>query len=396
MISITLVSILLVSTSLQSDEVNSPNSKYPESPTKVLVSSIIKFYRNVLSPSVVSDCSMQPTCSAYGDQVLRKYNSIEAFLMIIDRLNRCGHDIRNYPHVFIEHRWKNIDFPAETVSENSTISINSNDVELPEGVRSDKTGTDEAERLYRFAEYLKETLDWDRAITEYKRQISYFPDSEYRERSIYGLAQAYYHKGDYPVSVYYSDTLLDLDEWNQSQAVYLLKTKAYLKADELGLAKEYLEKLDHSVDENLRYLLDSIRLAKAKQWSESIHTTSRVEDNSIYFQRAESIRETCVDMDDYTEKKPWLAGVVSVIPGLGYVYDGYLETGVATFLINGLLAWGAYEAFSEDQNGLGWGLAILGTGWYAGNIYGAVSTASDQNARMKEKAMMRISASFDF
>ena len=396
MISITLVSILLVSTSLQSDEVNSPNSKYPESPTKVLVSSIIKFYRNVLSPSVVSDCSMQPTCSAYAEQVLRKYNSIEALLAIIDRLNRCGHDIGNYPHVFIEHRWKNLDFPSEAVSENSTISVNGNDVELPEGVRSDNTGTDEAGRLYKFANYLNETLDWDRAITEYKRQISYFPDSKYRELSVYGLAQAYYHKGDYPVSIFYSDKLLENDKWNQAQSSYLLKTKAYLQAGELGLAEEYLKKLDHSVDENLQYLLESIRLAKAKQWSEAIHTTLRVENNSIYFQRAESIRETCFDMDNYTEKKPWLAGVLSVIPGLGYVYDGYLETGVATFLINGLLAWGAYEAFSEDQDGLGWGFAILGTGWYAGNIYGAVNTASDQNARMKEKAMMRISGLFDF
>jgi len=70
---------------------------------------------------------------------------------------------------------------------------------------------------------------------------------------------------------------------------------------------------------------------------------------------------------------------LSIIPGAGQFYNGRIQDGVIAFVLNGLFIWGAYEAFDNGNNVARGILLLFESGWYSGNIYGAISGAHKYN-----------------
>lgn len=91
--------------------------------------------------------------------------------------------------------------------------------------------------------------------------------------------------------------------------------------------------------------------------------------------------------DDIPRKSPAAAGVFSLVPGGGYLYTGLKRDALVAFLVNGAFAAAAWEAFDNDLPVLGGILTTVGLGFYAGNIYGGVSSAHKFN-RQQEKAFV--------
>lgn len=82
-------------------------------------------------------------------------------------------------------------------------------------------------------------------------------------------------------------------------------------------------------------------------------------------------------------KSPALAGILSaVIPGSGKMYAGEWGDGITGFLVTGLLAFLAYDNFRADHTARAWIFTGLGAFFYAGNIYGSISSAQIFNARI--------------
>ncbi len=54
-------------------------------------------YRSFFGKGVKSFCPMKPSCSTYGLQALDQEGAFRGSLAIVDRLNRCGHDLFLYP-----------------------------------------------------------------------------------------------------------------------------------------------------------------------------------------------------------------------------------------------------------------------------------------------------------
>jgi hypothetical protein len=79
------------------------------------------------------------------------------------------------------------------------------------------------------------------------------------------------------------------------------------------------------------------------------------------------------------DKSPFKAGVLSVIPGLGYWYTGHMRTAISALIVNGLFFLGTFEAFDNENIGLGTALSILSAGWYFGGIYGSMASAVRKN-----------------
>ena len=52
----------------------------------------IGFFRRILSKADGDRCSMYPSCSTYAMESLRKHGALVGWIMIKDRLLRCGHD----------------------------------------------------------------------------------------------------------------------------------------------------------------------------------------------------------------------------------------------------------------------------------------------------------------
>lgn len=88
-------------------------------------------------------------------------------------------------------------------------------------------------------------------------------------------------------------------------------------------------------------------------------------------------------LDDYAaapRKKPWLGGLLGLIPGLGYAYSGEYANGARSLILNSLFIFGMATTAREEQWG---GFAAIGffeLTWYSGSIYGGLDAAHRYNA----------------
>lgn len=96
-------------------------------------------------------------------------------------------------------------------------------------------------------------------------------------------------------------------------------------------------------------------------------------------------------------KKPWLAASLSVlIPGGGKLYTGDWKDALISLVTVGMTGYQAYRGF--ERGGLhstyGWIYTTMGTGFYLGNIYGALSSAKRYNQRKKARIQAKIDDAF--
>ncbi|MDA3896566.1 MAG: hypothetical protein PF482_10505 [Desulfobacteraceae bacterium] len=95
------------------------------------------------------------------------------------------------------------------------------------------------------------------------------------------------------------------------------------------------------------------------------------------------------------QKNPLTAGILSIIPGGGYLYCGRYRDAFTAFLVNSALIYGAYECFNEDLYALGGMISALELGFYAGNIYGGVSSAHKFNLRQQNEFVQNLKKKYN-
>ncbi|MEZ4550715.1 MAG: hypothetical protein R2860_13730 [Desulfobacterales bacterium] len=78
-------------------------------------------------------------------------------------------------------------------------------------------------------------------------------------------------------------------------------------------------------------------------------------------------------------KRPLTAGLLSVIPGGGYLYCGRYQDALTAFFINSALIYAAWECFDKELYGLGGIITVIETGFTRGSIYGGISSAHKFN-----------------
>jgi putative component of membrane protein insertase Oxa1/YidC/SpoIIIJ protein YidD len=80
------------------------------------LSLVVRFYRgplNHLSAVRYGECPMYPSDSEYSLQSIKKHGMFAGWVMLMDRLMRCGRDeTRLSPEVFVNGKWKTYD-PVE-------------------------------------------------------------------------------------------------------------------------------------------------------------------------------------------------------------------------------------------------------------------------------------------
>jgi putative component of membrane protein insertase Oxa1/YidC/SpoIIIJ protein YidD len=57
----------------------------------------ILLYQRYASAAKGTECPMEPSCSAFAQESIRRHGPLFGALQTADRLNRCGHDLRKYP-----------------------------------------------------------------------------------------------------------------------------------------------------------------------------------------------------------------------------------------------------------------------------------------------------------
>jgi len=75
-----------------------------------VIDDMILIYQKILSPIKQQNCPMFPSCSNYAIQCTKKYG-MKGLFHIIDRLNRCGHDLSLYKTVIVNAGIYYLDIP---------------------------------------------------------------------------------------------------------------------------------------------------------------------------------------------------------------------------------------------------------------------------------------------
>jgi hypothetical protein len=248
------------------------------------------------------------------------------------------------------------------------------------GVSSAYAGDEEL----RFAESLFTERDYYRAITEYKRYLFLNPQSPRAGWVRFRIGESYLKGGKLDAARFaFEDLLKTQKDPRLRRWAFLAMARAFYKRGMLKQSAGVLDQLipmleDPGLKGNALYLSGCAQLKigaaeKAKAAFESIGAGHQLGE------RAGWLSSQVIRLDDLPEKSPVLAGMLSIVPGLGHVYLGEYAVAFTALCWNGLFGFATYDAFRRGHYGVGALLAALELLWYSGTIYGAVSGAHRYN-----------------
>jgi len=246
--------------------------------------------------------------------------------------------------------------------------------------------------------------EYYRAITEYKRYLYFFPDSERTAYVHLQIGVANYRGGDFAAAIesfskvrqYYPDEHFATAAFYEGVCRSRLKQPQQaqnnfdrvLAADPDGpLAPAALAGLSLTALE-LQDLAGS-RQALERLASDYPHTAQGG--------AARDALPMVVDTETRPRKSAVAAGVFSAfLPGSGQLYAGRPRDGLMAFLVNGLFIAGTAVAIDHDNGPAAVLLGAAGLPFYLGNIYGAANAAQQWNLSLARDLRSDLAVRLDF
>lgn len=74
-----------------------------------LSDSLIRFYKQNISPCGSPECVFHPTCSIYSKEALVTHGFFKGWAMSFDRMTRCNDENWIYPEILVEDQIKKYD-----------------------------------------------------------------------------------------------------------------------------------------------------------------------------------------------------------------------------------------------------------------------------------------------
>lgn len=377
----------------------------------------LKLYRKFISPVSGNRCQMYPTCSHYSLLALEKHGPFLGTVMTADRLMRCnpscaeshsliyrGNRYRCYDPVENNDFWltsseiigasyRNETHVTLAQLENSTLPTYRNPDNSEEGLK-------DPEKLFSFADYLYAKEDYYRAITEYERVIFLYPNHPLSIIAKLKIALAYQNAGKWEIAINNLQKIAEdyPDQESGKEAFYRIGETYCLKGDyqlAIGKFRSFIGRYpEDDLREKAQVMLGWCHL-RNKSSERAIEEFKQVETDSPLYSTAAGLAQDAGDFPNLPRKSPALAGVLSIIPGAGQIYTGRIQDGVVSFILNGLFIWGTYEAFDHGNNVAGGILLLFESGWYSGNIYGAISGAHKYNRNKADTYFNSLEEKYD-
>jgi TM2 domain-containing membrane protein YozV len=220
-----------------------------------------------------------------------------------------------------------------------------------------------------FADHLFCTGDYLRAVLEYEECLDYFSD----DTVMYKIALGHFKIENYEEAAKRFQNINNQSEFYASSRIEFLKSKIYLEDF------DYLNSFspDTSNGSELKLFFLSTLL--------SGRTLLDKHEFLIPFEKEK--KSKALDFYEWKKDPPYkslvLAGILStIVPGAGKIYTDQISEGLTAFVLNSLFVFLSYDNFKNKHNLRGWIFAGTGTLFYAGNIYGSVTSANIYNSRI--------------
>jgi len=259
----------------------------------------------------------------------------------------------------------------------------------------DTPGSSDA--IFGFAEYLENTGDYYRAITEYKRFIFLWPENELSNECRYRIGRSYLYGSDYENAISEFQNLYNLSSGNlPARKIQYAYSKSLFMASRYKqaafVAKNNMPDLTISkrqaYDISWCYLKDK-NIKSALQIYQELAETEKSDD------RIFNIRDAIVHLESLPEKRPCIAGVMSaILPGSGQIYAGRWRDGLISFLINGLFISAIAGAIDKDHDETAAILGFLELGFYSANIYNSLNDAHKYNQSIWKNELLNLETQF--
>lgn len=243
---------------------------------------------------------------------------------------------------------------------------------------------------YEYCQKLFDTKDYETAVVEFKRFIHFFPDSEYVEQARFNIGVCLFNlKKFYDAAQAFNEIIISGKENNIIKEACFFQSKAFMNIGNTGYAQIVLQNYlklvkDTATRDRIYFNLAKIHLADVRNGRQgslalAMESLAKVSDAGAIKYSTDQYHDLITEAEHAPQKKPLVAGLLSVIPGGGFLYCERYHDAFITFLLNIGLMVAAYEAFDNDNKALAGVIAFVETGFYTGNIYGSISSAHKYN-----------------
>ena len=96
------------------------------------------------------------------------------------------------------------------------------------------------------------------------------------------------------------------------------------------------------------------------------------------------------------DKKPWLGGVLGIVPGFGYFYAGEWANGFRSVILNSLFIFGMVNTAQHDEWGAFTAITFFEATWYSGSIYGGIDASQRYNRERLDQAVNGVNGGAGF
>ena len=349
----------------------------------------INFYQKYISGIRGQSCPMYPSCSNYGLKTFGERNFISAFAMMSDRIIRCGHDHSNYSLALRKNGFKYLDYPAY-----------------------DKTPIDLYYKSNSYYYAYSDASEKDKSLNFIKSLIN----NQYHEEALLEIMRIEFNSKTFDINLFINKIicLKAIGEYEKALFEYEDKCpKEYKSNNELllqvALIHHKLGNFDKVIELNTKsintfndtykpkiILLNGLTYAKKDNWENSFYSFEKLSKYKPYQQMADVNKNISQKALDFKYKSPKLAGLLSIIPGLGYAYTGHKQTALSAFLVNSLIGYATYTNIKNANYGMGILTGVFNLSFYLGNIYGGIKSAKRYNEQQKKLLINKIEFNTNF
>ncbi len=262
------------------------------------------------------------------------------------------------------------------------------------------------DQQFEYAEHLFNHKDYSSAVEEFKRFIYFFPDDKRTETAEYKIGLSHFHTKDFKEAL---DYFVKIQKKSVSGEIGfksgLMISQIYEKLNDTRSAADSLHSLlsvtkDINRRDKIYYQLGWLFLETGDANQARRFFGNITKPNQQIFE-IELLNDQLDEFKNIPQKEPLVAGLLSIVPGGGYLYCGRYQDALVAFVINSALIYGAYESFDKNLYALGGIVSAVELGFYAGSMYGGVSSAHKYNkAKQTEyihsmKKNLKFNISFD-
>jgi tetratricopeptide (TPR) repeat protein len=246
-----------------------------------------------------------------------------------------------------------------------------------------------------YADWLYEKEQFDFARYEYLKILHDAPSDSLVNYTTVKIARCYMENSQLTESIHWSENnLSNVNDSSADSLRLLIGFNYFIKEDyyRANIAFETLtevSKSKRSIDYGLYHAgLSKFMLFELDEAEKDWNRVSVFSDLNGRVTRNLKIVE---DARNIELKDPGKAALLGIIPGLGYFYADHKQTAVSALTVIGLLGYGTYQSFKNDNTGLGIFTGFLTVGWHLGSIYGSYDATHRYNQHLKEEYINQIS-----